>query len=246
MTSFTGYSLPQLNELQNKIIATAAACVLYEEAAQKFSEALYTEFSPSVVLARMFVSIPYGQLPAASKTFVSDLGKSKGVSGLINDKTMILSLVGTAGQAPAWNDRRQSQGHLGIPLCSAEFIDAIPMMSRLLQELGLNLAWFDKSDLAVVEKAVFGQNSLFYVANAGQATDAKGRKIIPAQDFVAAYGVRTVFGMGTSYVGGAFAVSIFFTNETIAKDELTRLTGLINTFKVATSRLAGAATWLAA
>ncbi len=59
---------------------------------------------------------------------------------------MVLSLLGTRGEDMRWNDRRNSQGHVGIPLVSADFIDAIPMMSRLLKELGLDLNWIASDD----------------------------------------------------------------------------------------------------
>ena len=246
MTTFTAYPPHQINSLRDKLKASLGSCALYEQAAQKFSEALYQEFSPSVVLARVYVSIPFAQLPTANKTFVNNLAAGKGVGNLITETTPILSLAGTAGQKPAWMDRRKSQGHVGIPLCSASFVDAIPMMSRLLQELGLNLAWFDKQDLSVVEKTAGGLAGLFYVAQAAQATDAHGRKIIAAQDFVSANGIQTVFGMGTSYVGGKFAVSIVFTTETIDRDQLRPIATLISTFKAETSRLAIANAWMTA
>jgi hypothetical protein len=246
MTTFTAFSTDQLNSLKDKLKGLLAPCTLYEQAAQTFSETLYHEFSPSVVLARVYASIPFSQLPPANKTFVTDLATSKNVGNLINDKTPILSLAGTAGKKPTWMDRRKSQGHVGIPLCSASFVDAIPMMSRLLQELGFSLAWFDKQDLSLIEKSAGGMSGLFYVAQAGEDTDAKGRKIIPAQDFVAAQNVRTVFGMGTTYVRGTFAVSIIFTNETIGKAQLKPLLTLISTFKSETSRLTSPDTWMAA
>jgi hypothetical protein len=246
MASFTAYSVDSLNKLQGKLKTSFASCTLYEQAAQKFAEALYNEFSPSVVLARVYATIPYGQLPAFNKTFVSNLGKAKGVSNLINDTTPILSLAGTAGKNTEWWDRRKSQGHVGIPLCSAAFIDAIPMMSRMLQELGLNLAWFDKQDLSIAKKTMTGLSGLFYVANASQGTDAKGRKIIAAQDFVTTHKIQTVFGMGTIYIGGFFAVSIVFTDKTITREQLQPLTTLISDFKNGTAKLATPFTWMKA
>lgn len=246
MADFTTYPPAQLAKLEEKLKETLLPCDLYERAAQVFVQTLYAEFSPNVVLARLFVTVPLWQLPPFNKTFVAALARAKGVSDLIHDNTPILSLVGTAGKQPAWNDRRKSQGHVGIPLCSADFIYAIPMMSRLLQELGFDLEWFDEQDLSIAERTATGLSGLFYVADAGEATDAKGRKIIAAQDFVAANDVRTVFGMGTTYIGGAFAICIVFTSETIAKDRLQSLMNLIVAFKNGTFRLANRFKWLAA
>ncbi len=244
MASISSYSADDLEKLKEKLKARYPSCTFFEHAAQKFAETLYSEFSSSVILARVYVTIPYGQLPSFNKAFVNNLAKAKNISNLINANTPILSLAGTAGQNPAWWERRKSQGHVGIPLCSAGFIDAIPMMSRLLQELGLNMAWFDKQDLSIAKKSLTGLNGLFYVANASDDTDSKGRKIIPAQDFVSSYGIHTVYGMGTTYISGAFAVSIIFTNEALTRAQISPMTSLFLDFKFSTSKLAAPNTWL--
>ncbi|MFH0940065.1 MAG: hypothetical protein V1899_12410 [Planctomycetota bacterium] len=55
---------------------------------------------------------------------------SKNIAHLVKNETLVLSLMGTRGDEPAWNDRRSSAGHIGIPLASADFINKIPMMIR--------------------------------------------------------------------------------------------------------------------
>jgi len=94
---------------------------------------MYDEFEESIVLARLFATVPFGELPAYNQEFVNKLADSTGITQLINDKTYILSLLGTHGVEENWNARLNSQGHIGIPLASADFIDSIPMMSRLLK-----------------------------------------------------------------------------------------------------------------
>jgi hypothetical protein len=199
---------------------------------------LYNEFKESIVLARLFATVPYGRLPAPNKNFVDALAKSKGVSQSIHDQTLVLSLIGTIGEESAWNDRRNSQGHVGIPLVSSAFIDAIPMMSRLLKQLGLGLDWIDQGDTNVVKHTIGSMSGVFFVPDAASEVDQHGRKIIAAQDFVTKYGVKTVCGFGGGYLGGAtFSVTIIFLRETLDQNQVRAFAAGQSFFKAVTSDL---------
>ena len=139
MTKISETTLEALNEFQANLGGVRGKEYL-EESAQVLMDLLYERFSESIILTRLFATVPYGKLPAANKQFVDNLANSAGITDLIKDTTLVLSLLGTRGKEPEWDNRRSSQGHVGIPLASADFIDAIPMMSRLLKELGLDLA----------------------------------------------------------------------------------------------------------
>jgi hypothetical protein len=81
--------------------------------------------------------------------------------------------------------------------------------------------------------------AFFFVENAKESTDSKNRKIIPMRDFVEAYNVYTVFGIGGRYMLGRNNIVsiIFFTNEKFSK-VITRLfVPLINFFKTSTVKL---------
>ena len=82
-----------------------------------------------------------------------------------------------------------------------------------------------------------GFNGVFYVADAATARDSQGRFIIPAQDFVAKYGVKTVFGLGGAYLGGALAACIVFAGEQLPRQQAERFAGLATPFKAATAEL---------
>jgi hypothetical protein len=69
-----------------------------------------------------------------------------GATSALTGTTPVLSLVGTQGQEADWNDNRKSKQHRGVPLISAEFVDGIPMIARLLRELGVPLDWIDSHD----------------------------------------------------------------------------------------------------
>lgn len=226
--------------MHDKIEQGLVGSTYLEEAAQRYTDVMYKEFADSIVLTRLFATIPYGRLPVANRTFVDKLAASAGISHLIRDQMLVLSLLGTRGKRATWNSRHDSEGHVGIPMASADFIDAIPMVSRLLKELGLGLDWIDSQDTEIVAKTIGRMAGVFHVRDAKTDVDYKNRKIIAAQDFVEAHGVKTVFGLGGSYLytgGNTFLVNIVFTNETIEKRQVERFMTLLNTFKTATASL---------
>jgi hypothetical protein len=146
--------------------------------------------------------------------------------------------LGTRGENAKWNNRQNSQGHVGIPLVSSDFISQIPMMSRLLSELGLGLSWIDSKDSDILGKTMGKMSGTFYVKDAKTETDKSGRKIIAAQDFVNQYNVKTVFGIGGGYlIGSTFITVIIFTRETIEKEQVSEFLPLLNTFKMGTTSL---------
>jgi hypothetical protein len=200
-----------------------------EQAAQELSAALYSKFSESVVLARVFLSVPFDSLPDANKDFVRKLAHSAGGASDLKGSTPVLSLVGTSGQEPDWSDRRKSKGHVGIPLVSSSFVGAIPMISRLLRELGVPIEWIDSHDSEIIRKAVGDSSGLFFVDDAATAKDHEGRNIIVAQDFVSAHGVKSVFGGGEAYANGQMFVFVVFCRDAFAREtaeQFSSLTGL--------------------
>lgn len=123
MANFTTYTADNLENLKEKLKTRYSPCTFFENAAQKFAESLYSEFSSSVILARVYVTIP-------------------------------------------------------------------------------------------------------------------------SQDFVSSYGIRTVYGMGSTYLSGAFAVGIIFTNEALTREQITPMASLFLDFKFGTSKLGTPKTWL--
>lgn len=225
-------------KLQDKITDNLIGCNTLEESAQKYMTILYEELSESIILARLFATVPIFGLPEENKKFVIDLAQSAKITGLIKGDTLVLSLLGTKGKKQEWNDRKKSKGHVGIPLASSDFIGRIPMMSRLLKELGAGIDWIDRTDTELVAKTFENISGVFYVCDAGTELDNKGRKIIAAQDFVKAEGVKTVFGIGGCYMGSSlFFTTIIFLRETIEKDSAERFMLQANKFKTATLNL---------
>lgn len=234
--------MPRINEASAGAVQEFAASIegklrdagTLEEAAQALTDGIHEAFGQSIVLARVFATVPYAKAPPAIQRFVSELADSKGISDLITDETPVLCLLGTRGQEPAWNDRRNSAGHVGIPLASGDFVESIPMIARLLKELGVPLDWIDRQDADLVANT----SGLFYVADAQTATDAQGRSIIAAQDFVGKYQVKSVFGIGGDYGSGrALFTLIVFTGENLTKTQTEPFIALVDVVKGATGDL---------
>jgi len=144
------------------------------------------------------------------------------------------------GPAPGsdWNDIRKSRGHVGIPLVSQAFVLDIPMVSRMLQDLGVADNLIVLPDAMALQK-IFPTTGTFHVPDAGETLDQKGRKTIPQQEFVKANGFVTVFGIGGPYAAGCrdVAVAISFAEESLQRDIVERFERVMENFNVATAGL---------
>jgi hypothetical protein len=227
-----------IRELERSVQKVTRGCASLDEAAQRYTALIYEHFRESVVLARLFATVRYGDLPASNRVFVDEIARSSGVADRLGPDLLTLSLLGTSGVEPDWNDRRSSRGHVGIPLASSSFIGAIPMVARLLHELGLGFDWIDKSDTDAVHKTLGSISGIFYVEDAATAVDVHGRKIIPARDFVEKYGIRSVLGVGGAYIGTpTFIAAILFCRDAVSKERAETFMAHINRIKTSTMEL---------
>jgi hypothetical protein len=87
----------------------------------------------------------------------------------------------------------------------------------------------------VIQRTIGQSAGLFFVENASSATDERGRKIIPAHDFVMDHGVGSVFGLGGAYSGDEILVVVTFCTEQFPKAVAERFLPLLTLFKSATS-----------
>jgi hypothetical protein len=207
-----------------------------QQAAEALINNVHRELERSLALARVFVTAPYGTLPEFHKSFAANLAESNDVADQLRDETATLSLLATRGKENPWNDVKQSNGHVAIPLISGEFVGAIPMLSKLLQEFGVGAGLVTGG--VTITKAESAMRS-FFVPDASSAIDAHQRKIIPSQDFVGQYEVGSVFGIGGPYWEGSnhVLVCIFFATESIEESLLDNLRPLFEHFKSTTGIL---------
>lgn len=237
MPSLNEYSTAHIKNFGDRLQLELSTSAHLQEAAQECARLLYEEFRESIVLARVFATLPFRDLSAPVKTFVTGLAAAKQLLPLLRDDTQVLSLLGTYGAEPAWGDRLQSRGHLGIPLLSASFVESIPMVARMMSDMGIGADWFDKLEPDILVRSLGRAAGVFYVRDAKTWLDRQNRKIVSAQDFVEAHDVKTVFGLGGSYLNGSFVTVIVFTRETLEQSQVETFMSLVNIFKGATISL---------
>lgn len=238
MPRLSAYTITDITDLQERIGVELMDCASLQEAAQKCVGLIYESLNDSLALIRLYATVPFKQLPASDRTFALNLAMGNRAADLLDEETLVLSLLGTRGDAADWNDRYRSKNHLGIPLLASSFVDTIPMVAQLMQDLQIGLGWLDTKDTNIFVKTLGTVAGVFYVEEAATSVDAKGRKIVPAQDFVAAHDIHTVFGLGGSYLNSTCIILILFTRERLERPEVERFLPLVNSIKSATMSLA--------
>ena len=223
----------EIDALRARVVGTSATA---EEAAQRFTGLFVDEF-PSIVLARLFIVLPFEELPAAEQSIARACVQG---DPRLGPRTPVLSLLGTRGREPAWNDRTLSRGHRAIPLLDREFVRGAPMIAKLLADLEVDLAGLDDRGPILTRRLLGGRNCAFYVPDVETVRDAEGRHIIPDRAFVEKHHLRTAFGMGGAYVDGTLAVAILMTTEALERLVIDRFPSFIINFKMATAELVAA------
>ncbi len=231
MPAFADRDLRDWSALLDRLRPVVGKAPTLETAAGMVASQLFATFEETTALARIYVVVPYRGLAPSVAAFVDQLAAKTGQSEHIHPETPVLTLLATHGTKPEWCDRTKSKGHVGIPLVSGEFVQAIPMVARLLKELGVDLAWLDVATDVNARRLLGGFNGVFFVDDAATARDNLGRAIIPAQDFVEEQGIKTVFGMGGFYPDNTLVVLIVFARETLERSQVERFTSLISLLK---------------
>lgn len=222
----------RIQALRSEIDEAVKATTTLADAGQCFASAFAKSFE-TIVLARLFLVAPLDSLPtdlqSVARAFAAAAGKS------VDSKTPVLTLLGTAGARQEWNHRSHSVGHRAIPLVDDQLVDSAPMIAALLASFDVDVAELRAVSPIQLRNLAGGLNARFYVPDARDAKDAKGRQIITARDFVAANEIRTVFGMGGRYINGMLAVAILFTRELLDMSAVDRFASFISSFKLATA-----------
>jgi hypothetical protein len=237
MPGYNDYHIARLTEFRSRIEEALRSSPTLQEAAQSFAELLYEELEASTVLARVFTTVRFSELPALDRQFVTRVAAERGCQDELNDQTTVVSLLGTRGRQPSWKQRYQSKSRLGIPLLSASFIKTIPMSARLLNAADTGVRWIERQQTRIVVKS-FGQMAqLLYVEDAKEAVTGDGFKIVADQDFVERFDIRTVLGLGGVYLNGSYVSAMLFTNELIPQEKAEKFLTLIHAFKSTTTNL---------
>lgn len=162
-------------------------------------------------LVRFYKTAAYGDLPPDLQQFAAGvLGAD--AEAAVKPELKCLTLLASAGDEAAWTSRAGSRGHKALPLPTEDFVARIPMIARLVTQFGLELRTVVEPDAAFlldVEQRTF---NVFHVA------DAKDSPFIPAQDFVAAHGIRSVLGFGGVLASGELFALILFSKVPIPRE----------------------------
>jgi two-component system, NtrC family, sensor kinase len=200
------FSVDDLIGCRDAFRAVGEAATSMEEAAGGIVRYLRTcvvdaEGSPACPLVRLYKTHRFDDLPEPLQQFA---GRSDPVG--LSGATRCLTLLGTAGSEPSWNDRTDSKGHQAIPLVTEAVVERSPMIVSLILQLGLDVGSVvhpeDRDPLDLHHR----DYDVFFVP------DALGSPMVPAQDgFVVPYGIRSVVGCGGVLPTGDLFALILFT-----------------------------------
>ncbi|MEM9455504.1 MAG: response regulator [Myxococcota bacterium] len=176
-----------------------------ERLVRLFEERFVYQGRSALVLARCFLTQPYRVLSADLQARVRD-----GLGSIPGPDLTCLTLQATRGERPQWCDVRGSVGHQAIPLVSAEQVQGIPMIARLLEQLGVPVSLVLAPSTELLLEAAETRYNVFFVP------EALGSPFIPAQeDFVEPYGIRSVLGFGSLLPTGGLYVTILFSRQSL-------------------------------
>ena len=71
---------------------------------------MHQEFGDSVVIARVFFTVPFDNLPPGNQTFVQNLAEGAGAVAALKTATPVLSLIGTHGAEAEWRTAGNPRG----------------------------------------------------------------------------------------------------------------------------------------
>jgi hypothetical protein len=202
----TKFDLGDMLKSSPRLRETATGAPTLEASAQRVCRFLYDELvgpdqQRACSLVRCYKTHSYGALEPVLRNFAREtLGAEPSQS------TKCLTLMATVGQSAAWNSRHFSRGHKAIPLASPEIVEKAPMISQLIKEFGLELSTVLQPSPDIVKELSGKRYGVFHVE------EALGSPYIPAQEFVASFGIESVLGFGGMLpTGDLFAVVLFAT-----------------------------------
>lgn len=203
-----------------------------EYIAQAFVDNIFERFQDSVVLLRLFSSLPYFTLPPQDQQLVDRKAINSGTSHLYKPTTPVLTLLGTRGQRPEWNQRATSQGFRCIPLVSSGYVASLSMLSMQFKTMNFDLALLDRWDTTIAANAHADEFiGMLYVNHARIDKDEQGRMVVPHQEFVSENNIKSTLGFGTGYSDHPTIVTLFaFTNEILNKTEMAPFSSLLQDY----------------
>jgi hypothetical protein len=222
-TDLKSFGLTEMLRCSVALRQAAKGSSSMEDAARRVCRYLYDEFGDvstaagadeligggDCALVRLYKTHSYARLTPSLRRFADKaLGGTVAPPGL-----RCLTLLGTAGDEPEWNDRDTSRGHRAIPLPSPKIVEQAPMIAQLVRQFGLDLADVVSPSPEFVREMAGRSYGVFHVE------DAVGSPFIPAQaEFVERYGIRSVVGFGGALRNGDIFAVVLFSRVAITRD----------------------------
>ena len=228
MPDLAALTLSDMVALSAALRRTGTGAHSMEQVADAVVRRLYDSLEGSgrrnCVLVRFFKTHRYDQLDesarAAARAMVSEEA--------LTPSTKCLTLLATAGDEDAWNDRRRSATHQAVPLVSDEMIQRFPMISQLMRQLGVESSSLLEADPELVVRLDERTYNVFHVPV------AVGSPHIPAQeDFVVRHGIRSVVGFGGMLATGDLFAVVLFARAAVTEQTAELLETLALSVKVA-------------
>lgn len=207
MSDMLRFSLIDLVQCSARLRALGATSATMEDAARDIVEHLYETLmgnekptEKACALVRFYKTHRLGSLDEQRKRFV---GAER--MEALSHNTPCMTLLATRGDEPEWNDVALSRGHQVIPLRDRQAVSELPMVARLVQQLGVDLGPIFENDGTLIFQDAQRNCNVFYV------DEALGSPYVPAQvDFVAKHGIQSVLGFGGVLPTGDFFAIILF------------------------------------
>jgi hypothetical protein len=215
MYSLASFSISDMTECASELHKLGAGASSTQDVAQRMASYLYQQLGndqtgrQDCALVRCFLTRAYRDLDPKSQ----DCARRALACGPGSLDMTCLTLFGTAGEKPEWNDRHRSRRYRSIPLADKQALSQFPMVSQLLQQLGVDFTSKiqPKPDLLVEQTE--HTLDIFHVA------EAKGSPFLPAQkEFVIPFGIESVLGFGGVLPSNEFFVVILFSRVRISRE----------------------------
>ncbi len=210
MYDITRFTLSDMTTCGAQLRHIGADATSIEEAASAIVRYLYNNLCDAngraCVLVRFYKTLPYCELPVEIRDFAQDIMPMESLT----PDTKCLTLLGTAGDLPEWNDRHASHRHRTIPMPSREAVEQIPMIAQMVRQFGLQISSLLETKPEIIRDLDQKTYNVFFVP------DALMSPFIPAQaEFVVPYGVKSALGFGGVLPSGNLFAAIMFTRVTI-------------------------------
>ena len=230
MYSLASFSISDMTECTSELRKLGAGASSAQDVAQRIASYLYRQLGndqtgrQDCALVRCFLTRAYRELDPQSQ----DCARRALACGPGSLDMKCLTLFGTPGERPEWNDRNRSKRYRSIPLADKQVVSQFPMVSQLLHQLGVELTSTTQSESDVPFNSTEQTLNVFHVA------EAKGSPFVPAQEeFVIPFGIESVLGFGGVFPSKEFFTVILFSRQKITRETAELFKPLAETVKSA-------------